>query len=156
MLGIGIPVGSWGSCWHLLGWGVTVGGYCWKLGDWPKLLQTPDNTPLCLEGVRKLVKRQVLNFSKWIIFCLVSSPSSDLVLAVSHKITNDISSTLVRQQHYAAIFFHLPKAFDKVDRSTFINRLSSIGVSGLSLAWFCNDLTDRVSSEQHHTTPPCH
>ena len=68
------------------------------------------------------------------------------------KIINDVVSALGTKQYCAAIFIDLAKAFDTVDHSILLDRLGSIGVSGHSLAWFSNYLTNRaqqVKSEHH-------
>ena len=48
------------------------------------------------------------------------------------------------KQYCASIFIDLAKAFDTVDHSILVGRLRSIDVSEGSLAWFANDLSQRV------------
>ena len=60
------------------------------------------------------------------------------------KVLNDIISALNSKQYCAAIFIDLAKAFDTVNQSILADRLGSIGVSGHSLDWFTNYLTDRM------------
>lgn len=62
------------------------------------------------------------------------------------KVLNDITSALDAKQHCAcaAIFINLAKAFDAVDHSILLDRLSSIRVSNDSLSWFSHYLSHRV------------
>ena len=60
------------------------------------------------------------------------------------KVLNDITSALDAKQHCAAVFIDLAKAFDSVNHTLLINRLSSIGVTTHSLAWFSHYLSHRV------------
>ncbi len=60
------------------------------------------------------------------------------------KVLNDITSALDAEQHCAAIFIDLAKAFDTVDHSILLDRLSSIGVTNHSLSWFSHYLSHRV------------
>ena len=60
------------------------------------------------------------------------------------KVLNDITSALDYKQYCAAIFIDLAKAFDSVDHSILISRLSCIGISDHSLAWFSHYLSHRV------------
>lgn len=60
------------------------------------------------------------------------------------KVLNDITSALDAKQHCAAIVINLAKAFDAVDHSILLHRLSSIRVSNNSLSWFSHYLSHRV------------
>lgn len=60
------------------------------------------------------------------------------------KVLKDITSALDAKQHCAAIFINLAKAFDAVDHSILLHRLSSIMVSNDSLSWFSHYLSHRV------------
>jgi hypothetical protein len=60
------------------------------------------------------------------------------------KVLNDVTIALDSKKCCAAIVIDLAKAFDTVDHSIRVGRLRSIGVSEGSLAWFGNDLSQRV------------
>ncbi len=59
------------------------------------------------------------------------------------KVLNDITSALDSKLHCAAVLIDLAKAFDTVDHSILADRLSSIGIRGLSLSWLSNYLSGR-------------
>ena len=58
-------------------------------------------------------------------------------------VVNDISSALDNKKHCAALFIDLSKAFDTVDHSLLLHRLTSIGLDDNALSWFHDYLTSR-------------
>lgn len=102
----------------------------------------------CLSKVlEKLVNKQLTNYLD--VYNILSGVQSGFrsgygCVTATLKVLNDITSALDAKQCCAAIFIDLAKAFDTVDHSILAVRLGSIGVSGHSLAWFSNYLTDRV------------
>uniref|UniRef100_A0A3B3DM95 Reverse transcriptase domain-containing protein n=2 Tax=Oryzias melastigma TaxID=30732 RepID=A0A3B3DM95_ORYME len=65
------------------------------------------------------------------------------------KVINDVIVALDKKQHCASLFIDLSKAFDTVDHSILIDRLLSIGVSELAIAWFSNYLHNRTQCIKH-------
>jgi hypothetical protein len=67
---------------------------------------------------------------------------------------NHITSTLNSKKHTLLIFCDLKKAFDTCDHTILLTKLSKLGISGTSLLWFKNYLTNRkqfVSIEQFNS-----
>jgi Reverse transcriptase (RNA-dependent DNA polymerase) len=57
--------------------------------------------------------------------------------------TNSVAQSLNNKEHSIAIFCDLKKAFDTVDHSILLKKLSKIGVNNQSLKWFESYLSDR-------------
>ena len=58
-------------------------------------------------------------------------------------VLNNILNGLDNCHHCAAFFIDLSKAFNTVDHSILLNKLSSIGLDSLSVSWFSNYLSGR-------------
>jgi Reverse transcriptase (RNA-dependent DNA polymerase) len=56
---------------------------------------------------------------------------------------NSVAQSLNSKEHFIAIFCDLKKAFDTVDHSILLKKLSKIGVNNKSLKWFESYLSDR-------------
>jgi hypothetical protein len=56
---------------------------------------------------------------------------------------NLITNSLNAKKHTVLIFCDLKKAFDTCDHSILLKKLSKLGISGTSLTWFKNYLTNR-------------
>jgi hypothetical protein len=61
--------------------------------------------------------------------------------------SHDVVNCMDKRQHCAALFIDLSNAFDTVDHSLLIQRLSSIGLDQAACNWLINDLTDRTQCE---------
>jgi hypothetical protein len=65
-------------------------------------------------------------------------------IAVASLVPNYVVNCMYKRQHCASLFIDLLKAFDTVDHSLLIQRLSSIGLDQAPCIWCKNDLTDRT------------
>jgi hypothetical protein len=68
---------------------------------------------------------------------------------------NHITQALNAKKHTLLIFCDLKKAFDTCDHSILLSKLSNLGITGTSLTWFKNYLTNRkqfVSLENFNST----
>ncbi len=59
------------------------------------------------------------------------------------QLSNFISKSFNEKKHVLGIFCDLSKAFDTVDHSILLQKLSKIGIRGMELSWFSNYLTNR-------------
>ena len=64
------------------------------------------------------------------------------------KVVNDFIETLDKNQHCAALFLDLSKAFDTVDHAILLERLVNIGISKQTVLWFKHYLSDRTQCTQ--------
>lgn len=62
-------------------------------------------------------------------------------------ILNYIVPPVENRMHCAALFVDFSKAFDTVNHSLLLQRLSSIGIDPNTFRWFKNYLSDREQSE---------
>jgi hypothetical protein len=97
--------------------------------------------------LEKLVNNQLAGFLD--VYSILSDMQTGFLsgygcVTATLKVLNDVTIALDSKQCCAAIFIDLTKAFDTVDRSIIVGRQRSIGVSGESLAWFANYLSQRV------------
>ena len=97
--------------------------------------------------LEKLVNNQLTGFLD--VYSILSGMQSDFrsgygCVTKTLKILNDVTIALDAKQCYAAIFIDLAKDFDVVDNSILVGRLTSMGVSEGSLAWFANFLSHRL------------
>ena len=65
-------------------------------------------------------------------------------VTATFKVLNDVTTVLDSKQCCADIFIDLAKAFDMVNHSILVGRITSIGVSEGSLTWFANYFSQRV------------
>ena len=78
--------------------------------------------------------------------------------STTHPMTlliNKLTDSLNHKKHSIIIFCDLKKAFDTCNHSILLSKLSSLGVTGTSLIWFKNYLTNRkqfVSIDQFNST----
>ena len=72
------------------------------------------------------------------------------------NLTNQVYSSLKNNEICCTILLDLAKAFDTVDHSILLNKLSIVGIRGPLLAWFQSYLNNRsqiVSIESDHSEP---
>ena len=97
-----------------------------------------------LSFISKLIERAVFNQIHGHLVCNNLYPAAQSVYRRNHstetallKVMNDILLNMKKQHVTILVLLDLSAAFDTVDRSILLNRLSSkLGLNGIALAWF--------------------
>ena len=83
--------------------------------------------------------------------------SSQYGFRSKHRCENVISELIghivkghERQEHTAAIFLDLSKAFDTLDHELLLQKLEIYGIRGIALDWFSSYLTDHTMRVKYH------
>ena len=60
-----------------------------------------------------------------------------------HLLTEEISTTIDKRQYFVSIFVDLKKAFDTIDHTILLKKLSKYGIRGVAHKWVSSYLENR-------------